>query len=76
MKIKNVFHGRNNITCSTYTEELQHYYTRNMVWFRYVIVHTLKNVMKRIIIIIIVTRKYYENYSGCDSLRMLLTITI
>jgi len=52
------------------TEQLQHYYPRNMVCFRYIIVNTRKNVMKRIIIVI---RKYYENYTGWDSL---LIITI
>jgi len=69
------------------TKQLQHCYPRNLVCFRYIIVNTLKNVMKRImliiiviiiiiIIIIIVIRKYCENYSGWDSLLMLLTITI
>jgi len=55
------------------TEQLQHYYPRNMVCCRYIIVNTLKSVMK---IIILVIRKYHENYAGWDSLPMLLTITI
>jgi hypothetical protein len=55
------------------TKQLQHYYPRNRVCFSYIIANTLKNVMKRIIIVI---RKYYENCAGWDSLLMLLTITI
>jgi hypothetical protein len=55
------------------TEQLQHYYPRNMVCFGYITVNTLKSVMKLTIIVI---RKYCENYAGWDSLLMLLTITI
>jgi hypothetical protein len=55
------------------TEQLQHYYPRNMVCCRYIIVNNLESVMK---IIILVIRKYYENYPGWDSLTMLPTITI
>ena len=46
VKLQNIFHRRNNITCSTYlnAEELQHYiplYPRNIVCFRYSITNTL-----------------------------------
>ena len=52
-----------DVTQIVNTEQLQHYYPRNVVCFRYIIVNTLENVMKRIIIITVI-RKYYENYSG------------